>query len=168
MDLSDKGESPPRNSPAVQPEARLFQMGLKLPDPPQAVATYRSIVRSGTALYVAGQGPMVAGKPTITGKVGKSVTVDQAYEAARLSCLNALAILRKELGTLSRIKQVVRATVYVASAADFTQQPKVANGATDLLRELFGEAGLPARAAVGVNVLPLDIPVEFEIQVEVE
>lgn len=151
----------------MQPESRLLALGLRLPEPPKALATYRQVVRSGNFLFVAGQGPMVDGKPTITGKVGKEVSVEQAQAAARQACLNALALLRQEVGLLNKIKQVVRATVYVASADAFTQQPKVANGATDLLKDIFGDAGLPARAAVGVNVLPLDIPVELELQVEV-
>ncbi len=150
----------------MQPEERLVQLGLRLPEAPKAVATYSSVVRSGSFLFVAGQGPMIKGQPKYRGKVGEAVTLEEGYEAARLSCLNALAIARDAVGGLSKIKRAVRATVYVASTDTFVDQPKVANGATDLLRELFGEAMLPARAAVGVNVLPMDIPVEVELQFE--
>jgi enamine deaminase RidA (YjgF/YER057c/UK114 family) len=150
----------------MDPEAKLQQMGILLPAPPKAMATYRSAVRSGNLLFVAGQGPMLNGKPTTQGKLGGDVSFEQGYEAARLCALNALAVIKAHVGSLGNVKQVVRATVYVASTPDFTEQPRVANGATDLLRELWGEDGLPARAAVGVPVLPMDIPVEVELAVE--
>ena len=159
--------TPARPQPKSDPEARLAQLGLRLPTPPKAMATYASAVASGGFLFVAGQGPLLDGELKIEGKVGGTVTLEQAYDAARISCLNALAVAKQALGSLTRIRRVVRATIYVACRDDFTQQPKVANGATDLLRELFGDAGLPARAAVGVNVLPMDIPVEVELQFEI-
>lgn len=151
----------------MQPEARLLQLGHKLPPASKPLATYRIAVRSGNFLFVSGMGPMKDGKPVVTGKLGRNVSLKQGYEAAQLACLHALAVARQELGSLAHVRQVVRATIYVASTGDFTQQPAVANGATDLLKEVFGEMGLPARAAVGVNVLPLDIPVEVELQLEV-
>jgi enamine deaminase RidA (YjgF/YER057c/UK114 family) len=150
----------------MDPEARLQRMGIQLPAPPKAMATYRSAVRSGNLLFVAGQGPMLNGKPTAQGKLGGAVSFEQGYEAARVSALNALAVVRAAVGSLNEVRQFVRATVYVASTPDFTDQPRVANGATDLLRELWGDDGLPARAAVGVPVLPMDIPVELELAVE--
>jgi enamine deaminase RidA (YjgF/YER057c/UK114 family) len=148
-------------------EERLRALKLQLPPAPKVLATYAAAVRSGNLLFIAGQGPMVDGKPTITGKVGASVSPEKAYEAMRLTCLNALAVVREAVGTLDRVKRIVQARMFIACTDTFTQQPKVANGATDLLKEIFGEAGLPARAAVGVNVLPLDIPVELELVVEV-
>lgn len=148
-------------------EAKLTELGFTLPDPPKPVATYAAHVRSGNFLFIAGQGPTVVGGVRFQGKVGATISIDQGYEAARLACLNALAVARQALGSLDQIQRVVRATIYVASTDDFTQQPQVANGATDLLKQLFGEAGLPARAAVGVNVLPMNIPVEVELQLEV-
>lgn len=148
-------------------ESKLRKLGLTLPEAPKAMATYRSAVQSGNLLFVAGQGPMVNGKPTCQGKLGANVTFDQGYEAARVSALNALAVIKAHTGSLDKVAQVVRATIYVASAPTFTDQPRVANGATDLLQELWGERGLPARAAVGVPVLPMDIPVELELAVEV-
>ena len=150
----------------MDPEAKLQSMGILLPTPPKAMATYRSAVRSGNLLFVAGQGPMLHGKPTSQGKLGGAVSFEQGYEAARVSALNALAVIRAHAGSLSAVKQVVRATVYVASTPDFTDQPRVANGATDLLRDRGGADGPPARAAVGVPVLPMDIPVELELAVE--
>ncbi len=149
-------------------EQRINELGLELPAPPAAMATYRTAVLSGKMLFIAGQGPVKNGKVTMTGRLGENVSKEEGYEAARLSCLNALAIMRKELGSLDRVKQVVKATVYVASKDGYGDQPSVANGATELLREIFGERGLPARAAVGVNALPFNIPVQVELQVEVE
>ena len=151
----------------MTPEQRLRELKIQLPAPPKVLATYAASVRTGNLLHVAGQGPMVDGKPTVTGKVGAAVTPDQAYDAARLSCINALAVVRDAVGSLDRVQRLVQARVYVACTSDFTAQPKVANGATDLLRDIFGASLLPARAAVGVNVLPLDIPVELELVVEV-
>lgn len=151
----------------MDPEARLKELGIQLPSPPKPYASYRTAVRSGDLLFVAGQGPVRDGVVTARGKVGGTVDVGHAYEAAKLCALNALAIAREQLGSLGHISQVVRATVYVASVSNFTDQPKVADGATDLLRELWGDKGLPARAAVGVPVLPLDIPVELELTFEV-
>lgn len=151
----------------MDPDRRMQELGLTLPEMPKALANYAPFVRSGGFLFIAGQGPMVGRQPKIRGKLGVDVTPEQGYDAARLATLNALGVAKAALGKLSAVKRVVRATVYVASAANFTLQPQVANGATDLLKELFGEAGLPARAAVGVNVLPFDIPVEVELQLEV-
>lgn len=147
-------------------EARLKELGIDLPPASEPLATYRSVVRTGNLVHVSGSGPILDGKPTIQGRLGDAVSLDEGYAAARLTCLNLLATVRKALGSLDDVKQVVRMMVYVASADGFDKQPAVANGATDLLKELFGEAGLPARAAVGVNALPMGIPVEIEMTVE--
>lgn len=151
----------------MDPDAKLAQLGISLPNPQKPFASYRSVVRSGDLLFVAGQGPTREGKVLMTGKLGEGITIQQGQEAAKLCVINALAIVKKEIGSLSKVKQVVRATVYVASTPTFTSQPQVADGATDLLREIWGEMGLPARAAVGVPVLPMDIPVEVEMAFEV-
>ena len=151
----------------MDPDARLKALGIDLPAPPKAFATYRSAVRSGNLLFIAGQGPTRDGKILMTGKLGDGITVEQGQEAARLSTINAIAAAKAHLGSLAKVRQVVRATIYVASAATFVQQPQVADGATKLLQDVWGEAGLPARAAVGVNVLPMDIPVEVELAFEV-
>ncbi|HLE47272.1 MAG TPA: RidA family protein [Candidatus Thermoplasmatota archaeon] len=147
-------------------EARLKTLSVALPVAPKAVATYSSWVRSGNLVFVAGQGPMVNGTPKYKGKLGANVTLAQGQECARIACLNALAIVKEALGSLDKVKRVVKANVYVACTNDFTDQPKVANGATELIKEIWGEGGLPVRAAVGVNVLPMDIPVELELVVE--
>ncbi|HEV8359291.1 MAG TPA: RidA family protein [Candidatus Thermoplasmatota archaeon] len=151
----------------MDPEAKLRQLGMNLPAPPKPVASYRTAVRSGNLLFIAGTGPMLDGKVEVRGKLGAEVNVPRGYNAARLCALNSLAIAREHLGSLDRVKRAVKATVYVASAPAFYDQPKVADGATDLLRELWGEEGLPARAAVGVASLPLDIAVELELVLEV-
>ncbi|HUR70213.1 MAG TPA: RidA family protein [Candidatus Thermoplasmatota archaeon] len=150
----------------MDPEAKLANMGITLPSPQKPFASYRSAVQSGKLLFVAGQGPTREGKILMTGKLGDSVDVKQGQEAARLSVINALAIVKQHAGSLANVKQVVRATIYVASTPTFVQQPQVADGATDLLKELWGEDGLPARVAVGVPVLPMDIPVEVELAFE--
>lgn len=151
----------------MDPEAKLRALGLELPAPPKALASYRSCVRSGDLLFIAGQGPVRDGKVVVQGKLGAGVSTQQGYDAARLSALNALAVAKQHLGDLAKVKRAVRATVWVACAATFTEHPKVADGATDLLRELWGEEGLPARAAVGAPSLPMDIPVEVELAFEV-
>ena len=152
---------------ATGPEARLKALGLELPPPPTAVATYVPAVRSGNMVYLAGQGPMVGGRPTITGKVGAQVTEQQGYQAARTTILNSLAALKAEIGSLDKVHRIVKLTGWVNSAPGFTRQPWVINGASDLLVEIFGDKGKHARSAVGANELPFDIPVEIEIVVEV-
>ena len=121
----------------------------------------------GNLVFLAGQGPLRGGKPTVTGKVGAQLTEQQGYQAARATILNSLAALRAEIGSLDRVRRVVKLVGWVNSAPGFTRQPWVINGASDLLVEVFGEAGRHARSALGANELPLDIPVEVEIVVEV-
>ncbi|SFC57544.1 RidA family protein [Streptomyces aidingensis] len=147
-------------------EARLAGMGLALPAVVPPVAAYTPAVPSGRYVYTSGQLPMVDGKLPVTGKVGAEVTAEEAKELARICALNALAAVKSVAGDLDRIARVVKVTGFVASAPDFTGQPGVINGASELLGEALGEAGVHARSAVGVAVLPLDAPVEVEIQVE--
>ncbi|HEX6516964.1 MAG TPA: RidA family protein [Nocardioidaceae bacterium] len=149
------------------PEQRLADLGLTVPDVVKPVASYVPAVRSGNYVYTSGQVPMRDGQLLMAGKVGAEVTPEEATEAARQCALNALAAVRGEVGELSRVRRVVKVVVFVASAPDFTRQPQVANGASELLGKVFGDAGEHARSAVGVAVLPLDAPVEVEIQVEV-
>jgi enamine deaminase RidA (YjgF/YER057c/UK114 family) len=151
----------------VTPEERLAELGLAVPEVPKPVASYVPAVRSGQHVYTAGQLPLRDGELITTGKVGGEVTEEQALECARQCGLNALAAVRAEIGELSAIKRVVKVVVFVASTPDFTGQPAVANGASDLFGEVFGEAGRHVRSAVGVSVLPLDAPVEVELVVEV-
>ncbi|MFD8568701.1 RidA family protein [Streptomyces sp. NPDC057694] len=147
-------------------EARLAELGLTLPPVVPPVAAYQPAVRSGVYVYTAGQLPMVDGKLTLTGKVGAEVTAEEAKELSRVCALNALAAVKSVAGDLDRIERVVKVVGFVASAADFTGQPGVINGASELLGEVLGDKGVHARSAVGVAVLPLDSPVEVEIQVE--
>ena len=149
------------------PENRLAELGLELPPVAAPAAAYVPAVRTGNLVYTSGQVPFVDGKLPATGKAGAEVTPEEAYDLARICALNALAAIKAELGDLSRVTRVVKLLVFVASAPDFTGQPQVGNGASDLLGEVFGDAGKHARSAVGVAVLPLDAPVEVEMIVEV-
>jgi enamine deaminase RidA (YjgF/YER057c/UK114 family) len=149
------------------PEERLADLGLAVPEVATPVAAYIPAVRTGNHVYTSGQLPLREGELITTGKVGGEVSPEQAYECARQCALNALAAVRAELGDLSSIKRIVKVVAFVASTPDFTGQPGVANGASELFGEVFGEAGRHARSAVGVPVLPLDAPVEVELVVEV-
>jgi len=151
----------------VTPEERLAELGLAVPEVAKPLASYVPAVRSGQHVYTAGQLPLREGELITTGKVGGEVTEEQALECARQCGLNALAAVRAEMGELSAIKRVVKVVVFVASTPNFTGQPAVANGASDLFGEVFGEAGRHARSAVGVAALPRDAPVEVELVVEV-
>jgi enamine deaminase RidA (YjgF/YER057c/UK114 family) len=150
------------------PEARLRELGLELPAVPEPGGAYVPATRTGTLIFTAGQLPLENGELRRTGKVGDAVPVEEAYEAARLCALNALAAAAAEAGGLNRIRRVVKVTGFVASAAGFNAQPQVINGASELIGEVFGEAGLHARSAVGVAELPLDAPVEVELIAELE
>jgi enamine deaminase RidA (YjgF/YER057c/UK114 family) len=149
------------------PEERLADLGLSVPEVAKPVAAYVPALRSGNHVYTSGQLPMRDGELMLAGKVGGEVTQEEAVECARQCALNALAAVRAEVGELSAVKQIVKVVAYVASTPDFTGQPLVANGVSELLGEVFGEAGRHARSAVGVPVLPLDSPVEVELVVEV-
>jgi enamine deaminase RidA (YjgF/YER057c/UK114 family) len=148
-------------------ESRLAELGLTVPEVVRPLAAYVPAVRSGEYVFTSGQLPMVAGKLETTGKVGDTVTADRAKALARICALNALAAVKSVIGDLDRIEQVVKVVGFVASAPDFTGQPAVVNGASELLGEVLGDAGVHARSAVGVAVLPLDAPVEVEIQVRI-
>ena len=149
------------------PEQRLEEMGLSVPEVAKPVASYVPAVRSGHHVFTSGQLPMRQGQLITTGKVGGEVTAEEAVECARQCALNALAAVRAEIGELSHIKRIVKVTAFVASTPDFTGQPGVANGASQLFGEVFGDIGQHARSAVGVPVLPLDAPVEVELVVEI-
>ncbi|MHC0431971.1 RidA family protein [Streptomyces sp. O3] len=147
-------------------EEKLASLGLTLPEVVPPLAAYQPAVRSGAYVYTSGQLPMVEGKLPVTGKVGAEVTPDEAKELARTCGLNALAAVKSVVGDLDRIARVVKVVGFVASAPDFGGQPAVINGTSELLGEVLGDKGVHARSAVGVAVLPLDSPVEVEIQVE--
>lgn len=148
-------------------ENRIEELGIKLPVPPTPVATYSVCKKSGNLVFVSGQGPIIEGRQMYTGKVGREVSCEEGYQAARYCGINLLAQLKNYLGDLDKVKQVVHLKGFVASASDFTEQPKVINGSSDLMVEVFGEAGRHTRCALGTNVLPTDIPVEVELVVEI-
>ncbi len=152
---------------AAGPEERLAARGLDLPEVAAPLAAYLPTVRTGDLVFTAGQLPLRVGELIATGAVGGAVNVDEAVMCAQQCTLNALAAVRAEVGELSAVRRVVKVVVYVASSTDFTAQAQVANGASELLGEVFGESGRHARSAVGVAVLPLDAPVEVELVVEV-
>lgn len=145
---------------------RLAELGLTLPPVAAPVAAYVPAVVTGQYVYTAGQLPFVDGALPVTGKVGASVDAETAGAQARVAALNALAAVESVAGSLDRVARVVKVTVFVASEPSFTGQPGVANGASTLVGEVFGDAGVHARSAVGVAVLPLDAPVEVELVVE--
>ena len=150
----------------AHPEERLAELGLTVPEVPKPVAVYIPAVRSGNLVFTSGQLPMRSGELIQTGKVGGDVSPQEAVECARQCALNAIAAVKAELGDLGMVKRVVKAVVFVASTPDFTGQPQVANGASELFGKAFADAGVHARSAVGVPVLPLDAPVEVELVVE--
>ncbi len=145
---------------------RLAELGLVVPATSKPVAAYIPAVTSGNLVFTSGQLPMVDGALTATGKVGAEVDADAAKQLARVCVLNGLAAARTAIGSLDRITRVVKVVGFVASDPSFTGQPGVINGASELLGEIFGEAGAHARSAVGVAVLPLDAPVEIEFVFE--
>ena len=149
------------------PSQRLSGLGLSLPAVAQPLAAYVPAVRFADLVYTAGQLPLVDGTVQVVGKVGAEVSVDDAVRCAEIAALNGLAAVADLTGDLDVITRIVRVMVYVASAPGFTEQPRVANGASRLLGDIFGNAGRHARSAVGVAVLPLDAPVEIELVVGV-
>ena len=149
-------------------ETRLAELGIELPPAPAPAGLYVPAVRSGDLLFISGQIPLRDGQPMARGKCGAGLTAEMAAPLARQCALPAHAIVRAELGSLDRVRRVVRVGGFVASAPGFTQQPQVINGASQLLIDVFGEAGKHARAAVGLAELPLGVPVEVEFLFEVE
>ncbi len=145
------------------PEERLKELGIELPPVARPLASYVPVTIGGEFAFVAGQVPLEDGTPIATGRVGEAVSVEEAQALARRCALQALAALRDELGSLDQIRRILKVTVWVACAEGFTEHPKVANGASDLLVEVFGDAGKHARAAVGAPSLPLGVPVEVEV-----
>ena len=149
-------------------ESRITELKIAFPELPKPVAAYIPAKQSGTLVFTAGQLPTVNGELISKGLLGHDVEIEEAYKAARICTLNALAAIKGVIGDLDRIKQIVRVVGYVASVPTFTQQPAVVNGASELLLEIFGENGKHARSAVGMAVLPLNASVEIELTVEIE
>src|SRR5881296_3887851 len=153
---------------AMSAEARLKEKNITLPKPTSPMANYVGAVRTGNLLFVSGHGPVRDGKATSQGKVGKDLTVEQGYQVAREVGLSLLATVRANLGSLDKVRRVVKVLGMVNSADGFGDQPKVINGFSDLMVEVFGENGRHARSAVGMAALPMGIPVEIEMILEVE
>lgn len=150
-----------------QVESRLAALGLTVPQVTIPLAAYVPAVRTGNLIFTSGQLPMIEGTLAATGKVGGPVTPEEATELAKVCALNAIAAVRSIIGDLDKVVRVVKVVGFVASTPEFTGQPAVVNGASNLLKEAFGDAGVHARSAVGVSALPLDAPVEVEMIVEV-
>ena len=153
---------------AQDAETKLKEKGIVLTPPTSPVANYVNAVRVGNLLYLAGKGPQKADNTYITGKVGKDLTIEQGYEAARLTAIAHLAVLKNELGSLNKVKRIVKVLGMVNCTEDFKDQPKVINGYSDMMVEIFGEKGKHARSAVGMVALPFNMAVEVEVIVEVE
>ena len=151
---------------ATSPESRLEELGINLPATPAPAGAYVPATRAGNLVFTAGQLPLEKGELTLRGKVGDTVSVNEAREAARLCAMNALAAASTQTGGVAGISRIVKVTGFVASAPGFNAQPQVINGASEFLGEIFGDAGLHARSAVGVAELPMEAPVEVEIVVE--
>lgn len=153
---------------AQTPEQKLKELGIELPTPAKPIANYVSAVRTGNLIFLAGKGPSKADGSYITGKPGKDLTIEQGYEAARLTAINQLAALKAAIGDLSKVKRVVKVLGMVNSDQDFKDHPKVINGFSDFIVAVFGEKGKHARSAVGMCSLPMNMAVEVEMIVEVE
>lgn len=153
---------------AQTPEQNLEKLKIVLPKASQPVANYVNCVRVGNLLYLAGKGPSKPDNTYITGKLGKDLTIEQGYEAARLVAMAHLSVLKTELGDLKKVKRIVKVLGMVNCTDNFTDQPKVINGYSDLMVAIFGEKGKHARSAVGMYALPMNIAVEVEVIVEVE
>ena len=148
-------------------EDKLRDMGIQWPDQsPAPMANYVTVRRSGNLLYLSGAGPFVNGKPVYSGRVGREVSVEEAYDAARLSAVNLLSMIKGEVGGLENIR-IIKLLGFVSSDDQFYNQPEVINGASDFLVEVLGENGKHARSAIGTSVLPFNIPVEIEMIAEI-
>jgi enamine deaminase RidA (YjgF/YER057c/UK114 family) len=153
---------------AQDAETKLKEKGIVLIAPSSPVANYVNVVRVGNLLYLAGKGPQKADNTFVTGKAGKDLTIEQGYEAARITAINHLAVLKNELGSLNKVKRIVKVLGMVKCTEDFKDQPKVINGYSDLMVEIFGDKGKHARSAVGMYALPFNMAVEVEVIVEIE
>ena len=158
----------PAGSAPASAEARLAGLGIELPKPPPPVANYVRAVRTGNLVFLAGHGPLKPEGGYVTGKLGKDLTVEEGYAAARLTGIALLASLKAEIGSLDRVRRIVRVVGMVNATPEFTDQSKVINGCSDFLVEVFGERGKHARAAVGMVSLPIGLAVEIHMIVEVE
>lgn len=153
---------------AQTPEQKIKQLEIELPQIPESLGSYQDMVRVGNLVFLSGRGPLKADGKYITGKVGQDLTTNEGYQAARLTAINQLAILKQTFGSLDKIKRIIKVNGYVHTADSFTEQSKVMNGFSDLLIEVFGEQGKHARTSVGVFTLPQNMAIEVEMIVEVK
>lgn len=151
----------------MTPEDKLKELGIELTEAPKPLGSYIPAVRTGNLIFLSGMLPLIKGKLVRQGKVGEDIRIEEAGEDVRTAVINALSVLKANIGTLNNVKRCVKITGYIASSPNFTDQPLVLNAASDLLFEIFGESGKHARVAVGVNVLPLNSPVEIDFIFEV-
>ncbi len=149
------------------PELKLQELNIALPEPPQPVANYVNGVRAGNLIFLAGKGPKRADGTEMTGKLGLDITIEEGYEGARLAAINQLAVLKNMLGNLNKVKRIVKVLGFVNSDPSFTDQPRAVNGFSDLMVNVFGENGKHARSAIGVASLPRGQAIEIECVVEV-
>ncbi len=149
-------------------EDKIKELGHELKEPPKPLASYIPVTKSGKLVFTAGQIPITDGTLKFAGKVGKDLTVEEGMKAAELCAVNCLNVIKSEIGSLENIEKIVKVTVFVNSPPGFTEQPKVANGASDFLVNIFGDKGKHVRSAVGVNELPINSAVEVEMIVEVK
>ena len=156
------------NLSAQTPEQKLNQLGIQLPQIPESLGSYVDMVRVGNLVFLSGKGPLKADGKYIAGKVGRNLTTEEGYQAARLVAINQLVVLKRAFGSLNQIKRIVKVNGYVNTADSFTEQSKVMNGFSDLLIEVFGEQGRHARTSVGVFTLPQNMAVEVEMIVEMK
>lgn len=150
------------------PEAQLDKLGITLYTPSVPLANYVNLVRTGNLLFLSGKGPKKADGTYIEGKVGADLSIEEGYEAARITAINQLEVLKAELGNLNKVKRIVKVLGMVNATPDFRDQPKVINGFSDLMVAVFGDRGKHARSAIGIGSLPSGIAVEIELIVEVE
>jgi enamine deaminase RidA (YjgF/YER057c/UK114 family) len=158
----------PKSSQPASAESRLAALGLELKPAPTPFGAYVESVRTGNLLYLSGMLPTVGAKPMFVGKIGREFNVEQGREAAKIAALNVISNARQHLGSLDKVKRVVKLAVSLATEGDFTAHPKVADAASELLRDVFGEKSLPVRLVYGMASLPLGVPIELEVIFEVE
>lgn len=151
----------------MSPEEKLKELGITLPEAPKPLGFYLPAVRAGEFLFLSGMLPVKEGRLLYKGKVGKEISLEEAREAAKATLINALSVIKGEIGDLDKIKRIVRLSGYVASAPEFDQQPSVLNAASEILSEIFGDKGLHSRIAIGVSELPMGSPIEIELIVQV-
>lgn len=158
----------PKGSQPVSAELRLRELGIELTPPPTPFGAYVETVQTGNLLFLSGMLPAVGHEPKFLGRLGKELDAEQGREATRIAALNVLSAAKKHLGSLNKVTRVVRLGVYLATHGDFFAQPKVADAASELFRDIFGEDKLSVRSVIGVASLPLGMPVELEVILEVE